>query len=417
MSEVAEDGSAIDRAVAAAQVLADRFHDAGHSLYLVGGIVRDQFVGRGDTDPDLDCTTDARPDQIRVVVADLADRIWDQGEQYGTIGCRIGSRIFEITTHRADAYEPDSRKPVVAFGDAIEPDLARRDFTVNAMAIDLSDRRLVDPFGGRADLDAGVLRTPLDPRISLSEDPLRMLRAARFIAGYHLTPEPELTAAVAAMADRIEIVSVERVRAELEKLLFLDDPGLGFDFLVRTGLWSRIFLEIDPTTAGRRADRVASVAASPGERWAALASVGADHQLGSLRLSNSVLADVRWLLGVVERLAAGLPSDDRGLRALGAIVPDAERLERALAFVHALASADGIDEGPFEELSRRVAELRSREPDFDDPQLPLDGDQIMEILGVEPGPDVGRALERLRRHRVEHGPLSAEEAVRVIADS
>ena len=170
MNQVGEGDSAIDRAVVEARSLADRFHEAGHSLYLVGGVVRDQYLehARPDPDldhttdarpgPDLDCTTDARPDQIKAVVADMADKIWDQGERFGTIGCRIGSRIFEITTHRADAYEPESRKPVVAFGDAIEPDLARRDFTVNAMALDLADGRIVDPFGGRADLDAGVLR-------------------------------------------------------------------------------------------------------------------------------------------------------------------------------------------------------------------------------------------------------------------
>ena len=424
-----EGDSAIDRAVVEARSLADRFHEAGHSLYLVGGVVRDQYLehARPDPDldhttdarpgPDLDCTTDARPDQIKAVVADMADKIWDQGERFGTIGCRIGSRIFEITTHRADAYEPESRKPVVAFGDAIEPDLARRDFTVNAMALDLADGRIVDPFGGRADLDAGVLRTPIDPRISFSEDPLRMLRAARFIAGYGLAPEPELTEAVVAMADRIDIVSIERVRAELENLLFLGDPEPGFDFLVTTGLWSRLFPDLDQETAGSRARRVAAVGGALAERWAAFASVGDADQLGYLRLPNSVQADVRWLVGVAERLTAHPPADDRGLRDLGTIVPDGERLERALDFVASVVHADGGDLGPTDDLRRRVAELRSREPDFDSPGLPLDGDQVMDILGLEPGPEVGRALDLLRRHRVDHGPLTAEEAVRIIVDS
>ena len=177
--------------------LSDRFRSAGHSLYLVGGSVRDAIVadegspgGRGDRD--LDFTTDARPDDIEAVVTGWADAVWTQGKRFGTIGCLRGGQKYEITTHRAEAYRPDSRKPDVAFGDSVEDDLARRDFTINAMALRLPELELIDPFDGLADLSAHRLRTPLDPEVSFADDPLRMLRAARFIAKLDLEPAPEL---------------------------------------------------------------------------------------------------------------------------------------------------------------------------------------------------------------------------------
>ncbi len=183
--------------------LSDRFRSAGHSLYLVGGSVRDAIVaepgaraGRRRAD-DLDFTTDARPDAIEAVVSGWADAVWTQGKRFGTIGCRRGGQKYEITTHRAEAYQPDSRKPEVAFGDGVEDDLSRRDFTVNAMALRLPELELIDPFDGLADLAAHRLRTPLDPEVSFADDPLRMLRAARFIARLDLEPDPELVEAVA----------------------------------------------------------------------------------------------------------------------------------------------------------------------------------------------------------------------------
>jgi poly(A) polymerase len=404
----------IDRALDSARPLAALFHGAGNSFFLVGGVVRDQFLDRDDADPDIDCTTDARPDQIHAVVDEIADATWPQGEEFGTVGCRIGPTVFEITTHRADAYEPDSRKPAVAFGDTIEEDLARRDFTVNAMAIDLSDDALVDPFGGRDDLRAGVLRTPLDPGISFSEDPLRMLRAARFMAGYGLNPVPELTAAVTELVDRIEIVSIERVRDELQKLLFLPDPTRGIGFLVETGLWERLFPEFGSDTAVRRGRRAAAVASVPAERWAAFVSIGGVHELRHLRLSNALIAEARWLLEIAGHLEDEVPSTDRDLRALGELVPAGSQLERAVDFSLAVRAADGEDIAALEELSSRVDDLRSREPDFDDPVLPLDGTQVMRILALDSGPAVGRAMERLRRHRLDHGPIDAEEATRIL---
>lgn len=214
------------------------FRSAGKRLYLVGGTVRDLLGGLDFDGLDYDATTDARPDEIKKIIAPWADAVWTQGEKFGTIGARKGTRVYEITTHRAEAYHPDTRKPDVEFADAIETDLSRRDFTVNSMALEVTadSPTLVDPFGGAADLMTRVLRTPLDPDISFSDDPLRMMRAARFIARFQMTPVPELVAAVHRMKDRLEIVSAERIRDELNKLIVVDAPSAGLWFLVETGL-------------------------------------------------------------------------------------------------------------------------------------------------------------------------------------
>ena len=214
------------------------FRAAGKRLYLVGGTVRDLLGGLDFDGLDYDATTDARPDEIKKIIASWADAVWTQGEKFGTIGARKGTRVYEITTHRAEAYHPDSRKPDVEFADAIETDLSRRDFTINSMALEVTadSPTLVDPFGGAADLLTRVLRTPLDPDISFSDDPLRMMRAARFVARFQMTPVPELVAAVHRMKDRLEIVSAERIRDELNKLIVVDAPSAGLWFLVETGL-------------------------------------------------------------------------------------------------------------------------------------------------------------------------------------
>lgn len=230
----------------AVRPVADAFDAAGHRLYLVGGVVRDLFLD--DVDPvDLDFTTDAVPDRIETVVGGLpgVEAVWTQGKRFGTIGCRMRlagrPTDLEITTHRAEAYSPDSRKPDVAFATDIEADLSRRDFTVNAMALSLTDAdggaSLIDPFGGMTDLLVDkVLRTPLSPEDSFADDPLRMLRAARFVDRLDLAPDPALVAAVTAMADRLAIVSAERIRDELCRLVVLDDCSRGLWFLCDTGL-------------------------------------------------------------------------------------------------------------------------------------------------------------------------------------
>ena len=227
--------------------LAARFAAAGHRLYLVGGPVRDLLLA--GTDPsvmDLDATTTATPAETKRIVEGFADAVWTQGERFGTIGLRAGGRTYEITTHRGEAYSPDSRKPDVVFASDIETDLSRRDFTINAMALELTSDSpaLVDPYGGASDLVSRVLRTPLSAEESFTDDPLRMLRAARFISQLEVAPDPSVTAAVSAMADRISIVSAERIRAEFDKLMVTKRPSLGLWFLIDTGLVDHFLPEL-----------------------------------------------------------------------------------------------------------------------------------------------------------------------------
>ena len=214
--------------------LAHKFVSAGYKFYLVGGVVRDLLLGK--LNDDIDVTTSAEPEIIVELVTGWADAIWDQGAKFGTIGIRKNSQIIEITTHRSENYVSNSRKPSVQFSKVIEDDLSRRDFTVNSMAIKLPDWELIDPFGGQLDLEHKVLRTPLDPEVSFSDDPLRMLRAARFMAGYQLVPGIDLIAAVELLRDRISIVSKERVIEELKKLLKVQAPRKGLLFLEQTGV-------------------------------------------------------------------------------------------------------------------------------------------------------------------------------------
>jgi len=238
------DSAAFGRVVDEVRPLSNAFVDAGFRVYLVGGIVRDLIAGRQRGAPDIDLTTDATPDEIERVLAGRTDALWKQGARFGTIGCRVGERVFEITTHRSEAYLSESRKPIVTFSRRVEDDLSRRDFTVNAMAISLPDGELIDPFHGRRDFAARILRTPLAPAVSLSDDPLRMLRAARFVAGYALVPETEIETAIGELRDRLGIVSRERIRDELDKLLVVGDPTPGFVLLRRTKLLGEFIPEL-----------------------------------------------------------------------------------------------------------------------------------------------------------------------------
>jgi len=433
--------------------LADRFIAAGHRIYLVGGSVRDAILGRPVADIDLDLTTDALPDRIEAVVAPWADSVWTQGKRFGTIGANKDGRRFEITTHRAEAYTPDSRKPEVAFSDSVEADLSRRDFTVNAMALSLPDMELVDPFAGVADLAALRLRTPLTPEDSFGDDPLRMLRAARFIAGYGLVPEPELQAAVRAMADRLDIVSVERVHDELDKLLVVERPGEGLWFLVRTGL-AEVFLpelpalalQQDPVQRHKdvlahtiavvektRPDKILRLAAllhdigkpktrsfGPGgvsfhhhevvgarmaeERMRALRypleEIAAVRRLVELHLRFHGYGDEVWTDAAVRRYA----------RDAGPLLDRLNELTRCDCTTRNRAKAARLA-ARMDDLEARIAELREREA-LDAMRPDLDGNQIMARLGIGPGRAVGEARDFLLELRLEEGPLGEEEAGR-----
>lgn len=413
MSTAASD--ALSVALAAASGLARMFAAAGHRLYLVGGVVREAVAGRFLAGADLDCTTDARPADVRRIVGSTATTVWTQGERFGTIGCVVDGQAFEITTHRAERYDPHSRKPVVTFGDDVEQDLARRDFTVNAMAVDTADGRLLDPHGGRQDLAARLLRTPLDPEISFGDDPLRMLRAARFIASHGLVPDDAVVEAVKHMGERLQIVAVERVRDEFEKLLLLDDPSDGFGFLFHTGLIGRILADIaprDPAEVGRVA---AAVTAEPVARWASL------FVRHTTETAAACLHGLRGSTALVSA-AAGLVEARIELTGAGCSPPEVRRLvyrcrvpvDEALAFSRAVATALDESRAGLDSFAATLVELRRTE-NVDRPELPLDGDEVMAALDLLPGPAVGRALAFLRELTFQDGPIdkvAATEALR-----
>jgi poly(A) polymerase len=448
--------------------LAERFEDAGHRLYLVGGIVRDLLVGRPIDRPDIDLTTDALPHETKAVLAGWADAVWTQGERFGTIGARRGERAFEVTTHRAEAYRPDSRKPDVAFAGAVEADLSRRDFTVNAMALSLPEPRLIDPFDGAADLASRVLRTPLAPEESFGDDPLRMLRAARFVAGYGLRPTADLVSAVERMHHRLEIVSAERIRDELDKLIVVDDPSDGLWFCHDTGLFGEFLPEIpalrleqDPIhrhkdVLAHTIAVVANVRPTPGEgedtadrltRLAALfhdigkpktRSIGTHgvsfhhHEVVGARMTRERMQALRYPNDDVNRVTrlvylhlrfhgyaegVGGWTDSavrRYVRDADGLLDELNQLTRADCTTRNERRARHLAER-MDALEARIARLREQEelaairPD-------LDGRAVMELLGVEPGPVVGEALAFLLELRLDEGPLGTEEATRRLQD-
>ena len=434
--------------------LAERFAAAGWRLYLVGGSVRDAILGVPPKDKDdLDFTTDARPTDVEAVVKGWADAVWDQGRRFGTIGIKKGSAIYEITTHRADAYTADSRKPDVQFSDAVEADLSRRDFTVNAMALSLPDAELIDPFGGLDDLAAYRLRTPLSPVESFTDDPLRMLRAARFISGYHFLPDTELVDAVKSLRSRLEIVSAERIRDELDKLLVVESPAEGLWFLVNTGLAEEFLPELpalalqqDPIH--RHKDVLAHTIAvvektSPDKilRLAALLHdigkpktrsfgkggvtfhhhevVGArmaEERMRALRYPENEIADVRKLVELHLRFH-GYGDDlwtDSAVRRYatdaGPLLDKLNELTRCDCTTRNQRRAAELARR-MDMLEERIAHLRQQE-EMDRIRPDLDGNQIMEHLGIPPGRDVGQAWKFLYELRLEEGPLGEEEAKR-----
>jgi poly(A) polymerase len=405
---------------------------------------------------DVDVATDARPDDVERLVRDWADHVWLQGKRFGTVGCQKGETRIEITTFRAEVYRPESRKPDVAFSDDVETDLSRRDFTINAMALRLPDPELVDPFDGAEDLAAQRLRTPLEPEVAFLDDPLRMMRAARFIAAFELQPVPELVAAVEDLHGRLEIVSPERIRDELTKLLLLQDPSAGLWFLCRTGLSDEFLpelnamqLEQDPIHQHKDvlAHTIAVVCKTRPElrvRLAALLhdigkpktrSVGpggvsfhhhevvgarmAEERLRALHFPNEVVEDVARLVYLHLRVHTySMGWTDRAVRRYvrdaGPLLEPLNHLVRQDCTTRNKAKARALNRR-IDELETRIAQLREQE-ELDRIRPPLDGRQVMAFLGVEPGPIVGDALDHLLEIRLDEGPMSDNDAYRRLAD-
>ena len=381
---------------------AQRLDAAGHRLYFVGGIVRDLLLGGGDFS-DVDLTTDARPKVIKAALKDSAEALWTQGERFGTIGAAIGAHAFEITTHRAEVYDETSRKPVVSFGDDLETDLSRRDFTINAMAIDVSTGELIDPYGGQADLAERRLATPLDPEISFSDDPLRMLRAARFIPRFDLVAAPELVSTATALAERLTIVSGERIHDELGKLLALPAPAQGLMFLAETSLLDQIGLG----SATGSLDAIAALPTPSARRAGLLVAMDDSAIAGFLQALRFSKADrkatTRTLEGARQLAGAAAPAAV-DLRTVAARVGDA-----AMDDVVSLLLMFDAPDTHAATVVELLADLRSRE-DLDDATPPLTGKEIMELLGVPAGPAIGEAIAQLESVRLRQGPLSADNA-------
>jgi len=443
--------------------LARVFAERGHELALVGGSVRDVLLG---TDPgDLDLTTSARPDEVARIAARWADKTWDTGIGFGTVGLRKGNLVCEITTYRSERYQPGSRKPQVEYGTSLEADLSRRDFTVNAIAARLPSLELADPFGGLRDLRDKVLRTPGKPEDSFTDDPLRILRAARFAAQLGFSVRPEVRAAMGALAERLAVVSAERITTELTKLMRApgaDGPGAGISLLVDTGVAALILpevpklrLEVDEhfrhkdvyqhtLSVLRRAivlepqygldrDLVIRLAALlhdigkpktrrllPDGRVAfhhheVVGAAMARDRLTALRFPAAVVADVSALVGLHLRFH-GYADGDWTDSAVRRYVKDAGPL---LTRLHVLTRADCTTRNAkkaqrlaraYDNLERRIGVLSEQE-ELDKIRPDLDGNEIMEILGVPPGPTVGKARLFLLDLRMEHGPLGHERAV------
>jgi poly(A) polymerase len=437
--------------VEATDELARRFTAAGRAVYLVGGSVRDALMpGAASEESDLDLTTDARPDEIERIVRGWADDVWTQGARFGTIGCRKGGRVYEITTHRAEVYVPESRKPEVTYGDDIELDLSRRDFTVNALALRLPDMELIDPFDGLGDLAAGRLRTPLDPEISFGDDPLRMLRAARFAARFSLEPDQALVDAVMKMHGRLSIVSAERIRDELDKIVLVDVPSQALWFVVRTGLAGDFLpelpglaLEQDPIhrhkdvlahtlavvdkTSKNRLLRLAALFHDVGKpKTRAITDGGVSfhhHEVVGARMTRVRMealrypaADTETVVRLVElhlrfhtyRLGWTDKAVRRYVRDAGPHLDQLNELTRCDCTTRNAAKARALARR-MDELEARIAILREQE-ELDSLRPDLTGNQVMDLLGIGPGPAVGKALAFLMELRLDEGPLGEEQA-------
>ncbi len=445
-----------------ADELAARFIAAGHSLYLVGGSVRDALLGRLGSD--LDFATDARPDAIQAILQGWADAVWDTGIAFGTVGAAKAGIRCEITTYRADRYDRVSRNPDVVFGDTVEEDLGRRDFTVNAMAVQLPLRgapgagRFVDPHGGMAALARRELDTPATPEESFADDPLRMLRAARFVSQLGFTLAPRVRAALEAMAGEIRRITVERVAAELSKLMLGANPRAGVELMVDTGLAGYVLpevpamrLEIDehhqhkdvythsltvldqaivledgePDLVLRLAALLHDIGKPATRRHEPGGGVSFHHhevvgakmtrkRLRALRYPTHVVEDVAQLVFLHLRFhgyGGGEWTDSavrRYVTDAGDLLPRLHKLVRADCTTRNRRKAIALQRS-YDDLEARIERIRAEE-DLAAVRPDLDGNAIMELLGLRPGPDVGRAWRHLKEVRLDRGPLSREEA-------
>jgi poly(A) polymerase len=431
--------------------LGELFRAAGHELYLVGGVVRDLLLGRDRGD--LDLATDATPLETTRILRPWAERIYLVGVRFGTVGARRGDDVFEITTFREEVYAEEHRKPAVTFGTDVQVDLSRRDFSVNAMAVRLPEGEFVDPFGGVKDLAAKRLDTPLDPEVSFSDDPLRMLRAARFASTLELAPAPRVLEAIGLMRSRLEIVSAERISDELSKLLLGARPSRGLQIVVDTGLAEGFLpelpaLRLEQDPVHRHKDVLAHTLAVV-ERCEAnlvLRLAALLHDVGKPRTRQITPEGVRFhhheVVGARmarERLQA--------LRFPAAVVDDVARLvEMHLRFhgysewsdsavrryvrdagplldpLNQLTRADCTTQNPFkarqlaalqDDLEERIARL-AEEENLHAMRPPLDGNEVMEHLGIPPGPLVGEALSHLMELRLDRGPIEHDDALALL---
>lgn len=450
------------------------FAAAGHELYLVGGSVRDAVLGRLTTQADLDFTTDARPEVVQRLVRSWADALWDTGIEYGTVGVGRAGRRLEITTFRADSYDQVSRNPQVRYGERLDDDLARRDFTVNAMAVRITGEgpgEFIDPLGGLAALRRRILDTPAAPEVSFGDDPLRMLRAARFVSQLQFTVSDRVRAAITAMAPELARITVERVAVELDKMLLGADPVAGIDLMVQTGMGEVVLPEIGgmqmaidehhqhkdvyqhSLTVLRQAialeesggqERSDSGEESGGPdlvlRWAALLHdigkpatrrhepdggvsfhhhevVGAKmarKRMRALKYSKQMIDDVSQLVYLHLRFHGygdGRWTDSavrRYVADAGPLLPRLHKLVRADCTTRNKRRAARL-QANYDDLEARIAELAARE-DLARVRPDLDGNAIMELLGIPAGPQVGEAWNYLKELRLDRGPLSRDEA-------
>jgi poly(A) polymerase len=436
-----------------AKELGERFRLAGHELYLVGGIVRDLLLGKVREDADLDLATDAPPRETTRILRGWADRQYLVGVKYGTVGARRGDLLFEITTFRKEIYAEEHRKPAVTFGDDVQTDLSRRDFTVNAMAVRLPEGEFVDPFGGVKDLAARRLDTPLDPAVSFGDDPLRMLRAARFTSHLGLEPAPRVVKALGQMGERLRIVSAERISDELSKLLLGAQPSRGLELVVETGLAEEFLpelpqlrLEQDPVQKHKDVLHHTYAVVEKTEpdltlRLAALMhdigkpktrQIGPEgvtfhhHEVVGARMARERLHALRYPTHLVDDVAKLIEmhlrfhgysgwSDSavrRYVRDAGPLLDRLNQLTRADCTTQNRFKAKKL-EALQDDLEDRIARL-AEEENLDAMRPQLNGEQVMEHLGIGPGPAVGKALEYLMELRLERGPVSQDEAYRLL---